>query len=312
MLPNRYHSPKANSQPMTDDQIRMYAPSVFAAEKHADRGERYQFISSAEIVGSLRANGFLPVRAEQSRANDEAKRGYTRHIVTFRQQTDIERVTAKYSPGTHRFISNETWNEIVLYNSHDGTSSYQLHAGKFRLACLNGLIVADSMLASVRVPHFGRTVLERVVTGAFHVIEQMPIVDQVIDQWKALPLPREEQLLLADAAMDLRWDAEERPGTLQPADVLQSRRTADQGNDLWTTYNRIQEALLNGGTRYTNAKHESRKTREVASVQEKVRINKSLWKLTAHMAELHGLAMPQSGAEDEHVIEGEVVAEEAR
>jgi hypothetical protein len=150
-------------------------------------------------------------------------------------------------------------------------------------------------------------VVDRVVEGAVHVMQQLPMVDQVIEQWRGLPLPRNEQLLLADAAMDLRWDEEERPGTLQPSDLLTVRRTADHGDNLWTVYNRIQEALLNGGSRYTNAKRERRQTREVGSVTEKLRINKSLWKLTAHMAELHGIAMPNSGAED-GVIEGEVVA----
>jgi hypothetical protein len=307
MLPKSYASPKPNNKPMSDEEIARYAPSVFATEKAQDRGDRYQFISSADIVQGLRGQGFLPVRAQQSRALDEAKRGHTRHIVTFRQATDIERVSSRYMPGTHRFIQGETFNEIVLYNSHDGTSSYQLHAGKFRMVCLNGLIIADSMLASVRIPHFGREVVGRAVLGAINLIEQMPLIDGVIEQWKALPLPREEQLALADAAMDLRWKAEERPGNLQPADLLTPRRTQDYAGDLWTTYNRIQEALLNGGSRYVNAKRELRKTREVASVQEKLRLNKSLWKLTAHMAELHGVAMPSSGAE-EGVIEGEIVA----
>lgn len=301
-MQSNYRSPAGNARPMSDQQIMQYAPSVFATEKHENRGERYQFISSAEIVSGLRDQGFLPVRVQQSRANDEGKRAHTKHIVTFRQAEDMDRLSTTMQLGGHRRI-NETVNEIVLYNSHDGTSSYQLHAGKFRLVCTNGLIVADSMLASVRVPHFGRQVLERVVEGAFHVISQMPIVDQVIEAWRGLELPRAEQLLLADAAMDLRWDETERPGNMQPAEVLAARRTADAGSDLWSTFNRIQEALLNGGTKYRTAKHEVRSTREVGSVQEKMRINKSLWKLTAHMAELHGLAMPET-----NVIEGEVVA----
>ena len=304
---NRYHSPRANARPLTDDQIRQYAPSVFAETAHDSRGERYKFISSADLVLALRDQGFMPVRAEQSRANIEDRRGFTKHMVTFRQAADIERVGATYQPGVHRFITHETWNEIVLYNSHDGTSSYQLHAGKFRLKCLNGLIVADSMLASIRVPHFGKNVVDRVIEGAFHVMQQLPMVDQVIELWRGLPIPREEQLLLADAAMDLRWDENERPGNIQPAEVLRPRRREDEAGDLWTTYNRIQEALLNGGTPYRKKNGDRGTTREVGAVQEKVRINKSLWKLTAHMAELHGVKMPQSGVED-NVIEGEVVA----
>jgi hypothetical protein len=305
MLPNRYHSPAGNSRPLDDETIRRYAPSVFAAEKGEGRGERYQFISSFDMVQALRNEGFLPVRVQQSRALDEGRRSHTRHIVTFRQEADIQRVGDRMQRGVHQFIQGETFNEIVLYNSHDGTSSYQLHAGKFRLACLNGLIVADSMLASIRIPHFGRNVLERVVEGAFMVMKQLPMVDQVIDLWRALPLQPAEQLALADSAMDLRWDEHERPGNLEPAEILRARRTADMKGDLWTTYNRIQESLLNGGNHYRTAKGQNNTTREVASVQDKVRINKALWKLTAHMAELHGVPMPSSGQPE--IIEGEVV-----
>jgi hypothetical protein len=45
--------------------------------------------------------------------------------------------------------------EIVLLNSDDRSSGYQLHAGLFRFVCANGLMVADSLIASVRTHHMG-------------------------------------------------------------------------------------------------------------------------------------------------------------
>jgi hypothetical protein len=51
-------------------------------------------------------------------------------------------------------INGAEANEIVLLNSHDGTSSYQMLAGMFRFVCSNGLVCGDTV-ADVRVPHKG-------------------------------------------------------------------------------------------------------------------------------------------------------------
>lgn len=42
--------------------------------------------------------------------------------------------------------------EIILLNSHDGSSSYQMLLGLFRQVCANGLIYVD-VLGEVRVLH---------------------------------------------------------------------------------------------------------------------------------------------------------------
>jgi len=45
-------------------------------------------------------------------------------------------------------------NEIILINSHDGASSYQMLAGVFRFVCRNGLVVGK-IANDIRVPHKG-------------------------------------------------------------------------------------------------------------------------------------------------------------
>nr|UVN18177.1 hypothetical protein pPsy0462b_00032 [Pseudomonas syringae] len=38
-------------------------------------------------------------------------------------------------------ILDQEANEIILLNSHDGSSSYQMIGGKFRFVCANGLVL---------------------------------------------------------------------------------------------------------------------------------------------------------------------------
>ncbi len=65
-------------------------------------------------------------------------------------------------------INGREANEIILLNSHDGSSSYQMLAGLFRFVCSNGLVCGDTV-ADVRVPHTS-DVAGQVVQGAFAVL----------------------------------------------------------------------------------------------------------------------------------------------
>ena len=45
--------------------------------------------------------------------------------------------------------------EVVLLNSHDKGSAYQLHCGLFRLVCSNGMVVSDATFARISTKHSG-------------------------------------------------------------------------------------------------------------------------------------------------------------
>ena len=75
----------------------------------------------------------------QTRVRHDDRRDYTKHMIRLRHASQINGREA---------------NEIILLNSHDGTSSYQMLAGMFRFVCSNGLVCGDTV-ANVRVPHKG-------------------------------------------------------------------------------------------------------------------------------------------------------------
>jgi hypothetical protein len=93
-------------------------------------------------------------------------------------------------------------------------------------------------------------------------------------------------MALAEAAISLRWDEGREPVT--PAQVLTVRRSADQGNDAFTTLNVVQENILKGGLRGRDSSGNRRKTRAVSSIDENTRLNKALWRLTEEMARIKG------------------------
>ncbi|MEN1550794.1 DUF932 domain-containing protein, partial [Pseudomonas aeruginosa] len=90
-------------------------------------------------------------------------------------------------------------NEIILLNSHDGTSSYQMLAGMFRFVCSNGLVCGD-IVADVRVPHKG-DVSGHVIEGAYEVLSGFDRVTEHRDAMRAVTLDECEAEVFARAAL---------------------------------------------------------------------------------------------------------------
>jgi hypothetical protein len=171
--------------------------------------------------------------------------------------------------------------EIVLVNSHDGTSSYQIMAGFFRIVCSNGLI-AGSLTDDVRVRHSGN-VVDNVIEGSYSVLSNLDALESRIDQYRSIQLDRPEQIALATAAVQVRWGDD---APVVPGNLLRINRWEDDRSDLWTVFNRLQENVIRGGVRGRAQTGRRMSTRAVTGVSESVRVNRALWTLADEMAKL--------------------------
>jgi hypothetical protein len=255
--------------PITNAQIAHHAPSVLAAEAHASRGDRYAFIPTIEVIDGLRKEGFHPFEVRQTKCRDLAKREHTKHLVRLRHESLPLTTGGGEVP------------ELVLLNSHDGSSSYQLIAGFFRMVCSNGLIAGD-VTNDIRIRHSGR-VIDDVIEGSYQVLENITELGHRIDDYKAIELQPDEQRVFADSALQLRW-ADQAPVTA--ASVLEPRRWDDTGRDLWSVFNRVQENLVQGGVRGRAQTGRRLTTRGVGGVTENVKLNRSLWTLADGLAQV--------------------------
>jgi len=227
---------------LSEDALRRFAPSVFAASPLPGVSERYAFVPTAQIVSRLRGAGWIPVTAFEQRVRLDERRGIQKHLLRF-QRADVVPARGEYTP------------ELVLVNSHDRSSAYQLHAGLFRFVCGNGMIVADTTFERVTIRHSGFT--------------------------------PEEATAFATQALRIRFE-DEAAWPITPVKLLESRRREDRGDDLWHTFNRVQENLLQGGQRevgrfLANGRRVPR-TRAVTGLDQNVRMNKQLWELARRLA----------------------------
>lgn len=267
----RYASSSAQSSfrsqsALSNDQIAYHAPSVMASEAHESRGERYSFIPTIQVIDGLRAEGFQPYEIRQTKVRDASKREHTKHMVRLRHASSIV---------------NDEVPEIILLNSHDGSSSYQIMSGVFRFVCSNGLIAGD-MFNNIKVRHSGNVVGD-VIEGATRVLEDAKQIGSRIDEYKAIALDQSEQQAFAKAALQLRWGDDAPINTNR---LLAAHRHADVKGDLWTTFNRVQENMLKGGVPGRSATGRRITTRAVGGVTENVKLNKALWTLADTMAAL--------------------------
>ena len=255
-----------SSVPLDNGQIMRVAPSVFAAEKHDSRSERYAYIPTIEVLDGLRKEGFQPFMAVQSRCRDENKREFAKHMLRLRHASMIDASEA---------------NEVILLNSHDGTSSYQMVAGMLRFVCTNSLVCGDG-ITDIRVPHRGN-ITDNVIEGAFTVLDQFAQVEHSRDDMRRLALPRAAENALATAAIALRWDEDEHV-PVNADQLLRPRRMADaQDHSLWGAFNRIQENLLKGGMVGRDRNGRARQTRAVTGIAQDVKLNRALWTLAEEL-----------------------------
>ena len=263
---------------LTINQLQNLVPSAFATSPHESRSSKYTYIPTSVVIHELMKNDFLPARATQSKSRVEGKTEFTKHMIRFRHaSSQVVKV-------------GDSLPEIVLINSHDGTSAYKLMGGLFRLVCSNGMVVSDSMCAELSVHHKGN-IVDDVIEGSFRVLDDTQKALGVSAEWQGLHLGTAEQQIFAEAAHELRFaDADGNIDTpIRPDQLLAPRRWDDRGNDLWRTFNRVQENVIRGGLtargdRDTNFRRVT--TREVKGIDQDVKLNRALWTLTQRMAEL--------------------------
>lgn len=266
-------------QVLTNDQLHRVAPSIFATEHAGGLSEKYRFVPTIEVVDALRGEGFFPVAVAASRSKTEDGRDYVKHTLRLRREADLG-VELKRGGAVNQCVP-----ELALTNSHNGTSGFILDAALHRLVCSNGLICAESQ-GTLRFRHSGKDdLIGRVLEGAYEIVDDFPRIADKVEEWSGIELEPTQRLAFATAALPLRFDQDEAGNwPVRAEQLLRPRRYGDAREDVFTTFNVVQENLIRGGL-YAGRKNGRRQsTRKVTSVDRDLRLNRALWTLAAELA----------------------------
>lgn len=241
-------------------------PALFTKAAAPTTTSRYQFVDTQRMLQVLGDAGFHPIRAFQQRTRTEDGKAYAKHQVVLR------------SGSLQRLEVGDVVPEIHLVNSHGGQSAVEFSAGLYRCICSNQMCVGDTDFGSFKLRHTHTE--DDIIEGIFHVVEDLPgILDQA-QSLREIQVSRDAQVAYAEGAALIRWD--EAP--LEPASLLIPRRSEDKSSDLWTVYNRVQEALIKGGNSAKTKTGKRTSTRGISGLDENNRINKALWAYTQAIA----------------------------
>lgn len=275
---------RPHSTEMSNAMIMESAPSVFANAPRDDVSDRYGFIPTCQVVDALRDEGWLPVDATQKNVRKKGTEEFTKHLVRFRRLgNDI--------------LVGDSAVELLLTNSHDRSSGFILHAGMFRMACANGIVIADNTFEKVSIRH-NKNAPGQVIEGSYEVIDEVPTIANAVENMREVQLLESERQVFAETAFRYAFgDDEEGKIVTTPenirAQLLRPQRQADTGTDLWSTFNVVQEHLLKGGVntlrRGTNGLRRNR-TRAVKSINKDIKLNKALWEMAIQLQEIKAVA----------------------
>lgn len=313
MRQNLIFSRNSSGTELTQERLMQLAPSAFSYSKADHLTERYVSLHTSDLIPVMRDFGYVPVQAAQkgqrkSKAvttfdnpnkeshskelyskENHSKESHSSHMISFAQESSI-------------LNSSDTRPEIILYNSHDGSSSVQLYAGCFRFICSNGIVAGDGFKSKMYHSKSGISGFEELLRGT---VQDLPLLMERIDALKNVYYSTEQEVEMATRSLELRWDKynystytneqyiDQLKGTYfnsnSVTQALRCTRVADRSNDAFTVFNRVQEAVIRGKVNVVSVKDKDsypmlRKARAVNSVKENLRINSALWDIAESIA----------------------------
>jgi len=127
---------------------------------------------------------------------------------------------------------------ITLSNSCNGAKPLNMNLGAFRLVCSNGMVRFDSAAGSkIKHTEINYRDLPQIIAKLNN--KAMILADE-INNMKQINLSADEIKRFAFEAARLRFDD---LTNVNIDELLQVNRIEDEGEDVWTVFNRLQESL---------------------------------------------------------------------
>jgi len=253
---------------ISKEEIKKVAPSVFTKTGASNVSEKYSHIPTERVIDDMQALGWGVVDAKEIKARKN--QGFQKHMLVFANPEIV--ISGK--------DGDTVFPRILLTNSHDGKNAFSFQAGLFRLVCSNGLVIADEQFGQMKIRHMGYD-FEALQTLITEMVEKLPLTVESMNKFKTKQLSQEQKQQFALEALGLRFDTDNK--TFNVDEFLTPTRKEDEGNDLWSVFNLVQEKLVNGMFDYHSAS-KTRKARRIKNFQQDVALNTDLYKLALQYA----------------------------
>ena len=243
----------------TPELIKSVAPSVFATSASSKLSDKYVFVPTDQVIEFFDREGW-----EISDVKQTGKGIHATHQIRFRNG-ELPSV-------------GDTLVEAIVRNSHNGMSTFSVSAGLHRLVCSNGLTVPTSVADKFNVRHSGFELddVKRLMDG---FAKKLPTIQGSVGRMMERELTIDEQIQYVQKASKIRWAEGSIPTDNQLVDILTPNRVEDSNNDLWTTFNVVQEKFVRGGVEYKTNKGRNTSLKGLKNIMATNTMNTKLWEL---------------------------------
>jgi hypothetical protein len=251
---------------LTKDEIKDRAKSVFATAGGEGTSEKYSHIPTFKIIEDMELLGWKVTDVKEVKARKNA--GFQKHLVIFRNPGIA--ITGE--------DGDDVFPQILLTNSSDGKNAFTFRAGLFRLVCSNGLVISTQDFANLKIRHFGYK-FEELQKTINTMVEKLPLTVESMNKFKQTQMAEEQIVEFAKQALTVRFGEEEiKRITVNYNEFIRPIRTEDEGNDLWSVFNRVQEKVIEGDFTYGYAT-KIRKARRIKNFNQDIELNSKLYEL---------------------------------
>jgi hypothetical protein len=187
------------------------------------------YIPTIDVVQKLQNEGWM------INGVDEQRNKKSRKITNNYVQMTHPDFAVKNKQG-----KDEAYSSITISNSCSGNQPLSMGLGAYRMVCSNGAIRFDEHAENENIKHteINYRDLDRFVHSMNDKAQKL-ITE--LNMWKQQNMTVEQMRNLAYNAAKLRFN--ETDENFNSIDLLRVNRAEDEGNDVWTVFNRIQENL---------------------------------------------------------------------
>lgn len=227
---------------------------------------KFGFISSANLVTQFEKHGLTldKVVEMKIKKNKLERQGFQKHRMLFNTGLNVKDGTL----------------QLLVTNSHEGSSALKFQLGFFRFVCSNGLVVGNDIVTPVKIRHTIDNA-EHLNDSISMILNQKTKVYESIESLSSKKLNDDQILDFSQKALDLRG-YELTNGLLVPRFTV--KRTEDRQADAFTVMNVIQENIIRTGFKAFDDQGKMHGLRAIKSLDEQNRINTGLWDLATSIA----------------------------
>jgi hypothetical protein len=255
------------------EELKEICPTIFTKKGSSETSEKYTHIPTENVIRDMETLGWFVVDAKQVNTRAAAKQGFQKHLVVFRNpDLKIER------------NGDTAFPQVLMTNSHNGKSSFQFETGIYRMICENGLVVATDQFDKHTIRHMGYD-YDTLKDTIKMIVEKLPLTVESMNKMINTELQENQILELAEKMLNARIEGTNNTIDFTSVDEVNfSQRKEDTGGDLWSSFNRIQENIIEGNFKYKTAKGKLRFARPVKNFQQDVELNKKMFNLALEYA----------------------------